>query len=55
MCIRDRFNTRRKKIKNCIEIKNHNMYVNIEKRAEQLSIIDMVDLYRELKNDGSFI
>ena len=31
------------------------MYVNIEKRAEQLSIIDMVDLYRELKNDGSFI
>ena len=53
--VKEIFNTRRKKIKNCIEIKNHNMYVNIEKRAEQLSIIDMVNLYRELKNDGSFI
>ena len=49
------FNTRRKKIKNCINLGDEALYDNIEKRAEELSIEEMIKLYRDIKNDGKFI
>ncbi len=53
--VKDIFEKRRKKIKNCISVKNDNLYDNIDKRAEQLSIQEMINLYRDLKNDGKLI
>ena len=53
--VKEIFKTRRKKIKNCISIKSGILYDNIEKRAEQLSIEDMINLYRELKHDGKLV
>ena len=49
------FNTRRKKIKNCINLGDEALYDNIEKRAEELSIEEMIKLYRDIKNDGKSI
>jgi 16S rRNA (adenine1518-N6/adenine1519-N6)-dimethyltransferase len=49
------FSTRRKKIKNCININSEDLYDNINKRAEELSISEMIKLYRDIKNDGKFI
>jgi len=31
------------------------LYDNIDKRAEELSIIEMIKLYRDIKNDDKFI
>ena len=49
------FNKRRKKIKNCINLGDEALYDNIEKRAEELSIEEMIKLYRDIKNDGKSI
>ena len=49
------FNKRRKKIKNCINLGDETLYDNIEKRAEELSIEEMIKLYRDIKNDGKSI
>tara|TARA_B100000035_G_scaffold62460_1_gene50542 strand:- start:44 stop:814 length:771 start_codon:yes stop_codon:yes gene_type:complete len=46
------FNTRRKKIKNCVNVNPNSLYNNIEKRAEELSILEMINLFREIKKDG---
>ena len=46
------FKTRRKKIKNCLDINCEVLYDNIDKRAEELSIVEMIKLYRDIKNDG---
>ena len=43
------FNTRRKKIKNCVNVNPNSLYDNIEKRAEELSILEMINLFREIK------
>ena len=53
--VKEIFEKRRKKIKNCISIKYDNVYDNIDKRAEQLSIQEMINLYRDLKNDGKLV
>ena len=49
------FGTRRKKIKNCLKINYDNLYDNINKRAEELSIPEMIKLYRDIRNDGKFV
>ncbi len=49
------FNTRRKKIKNCLNVDCNNLYDNMDKRAEELSIEQMIKLFRNLKNDRKFI
>ena len=49
------FGTRRKKIKNCLKINYDNLYDNMNKRAEELSIPEMIKLYRDIKNDGKFV
>jgi len=49
------FNTRRKKIKNCININSNILYDNIDKRAEELSILEMINLFREIKKNGKLI
>ncbi len=48
------FNTRRKKIKNCLN-NISKKYDNIDRRAEELSIIDLIKLYREINGNGEFI
>jgi len=48
------FNTRRKKIKNCLN-NISKKYDNIDRRAEELSIINLIKLYREINSDGEFI
>lgn len=53
--VKEIFNTRRKKIKNCISINSDIYYDSINKRAEELSISEMIKLYRDLKSDGKFI
>ena len=49
------FSTRRKKIKNCINIRSINLYDNMDKRAEELTIIEMIKLFRDIRNDGEFV
>ena len=50
------FNKRRKKIKNTLDIKCFDLYDNMDKRAEQLTISEMIKLFRDInKNDGKFI
>ena len=50
------FNKRRKKIKNSLDIKCSDLYDNMEMRAEQLTINEMIKLFRDIKrNDGQFI
>ena len=49
------FNQRRKKIRNCLDSKCIDLYNNINKRAEELTIPEMIELFRELRNDGKFI
>ena len=49
------FNQRRKKIRNCLDSKCIDLYNNINKRAEELTIPEMIKLFRELRNDGKFI
>ena len=49
------FHTRRKKIKNCLSIENEDLYGNINKRAEELSIPEIIKLYRDINNDGKLI
>lgn len=53
--VKEIFNTRRKKIKNCISINSDIYYDSINKRAEELSISEMIKLYRDLKSNGKFI
>tara|TARA_B100000767_G_C19775729_1_gene542452 strand:+ start:3209 stop:3982 length:774 start_codon:yes stop_codon:yes gene_type:complete len=53
--VKEIFNTRRKKIKNCLNIDCEVLYDNIDKRAEELSIVEMIKLYRDIKNDGKLI
>ena len=53
--VKEIFSTRRKKIKNCININSIELYDNINKRAEELSISEMVKLYRDIKDNGKFI
>ena len=53
--VKEIFKTRRKKIKNCLDISHKLLYDNIDKRAEELSIIEMIKLYRDIKNDDKFI
>lgn len=53
--VKDIFSTRRKKIKNCLNIDCEDLYDNINKRAEELSIAEMIKLYRDIKNDGKII
>ncbi len=49
------FGKRRKKIRNCLDIKNIDIYDNINKRAEELNIDEMINLYREINYDRKFI
>ena len=49
------FNKRRKKIKNCLGINDIKLYNNIDKRAEELSISNIIKLYREINYDRKFI
>ena len=50
------FSKRRKKIKNSLDIECFDLYDNMDKRAEQLTINDMIKLFRDInKNDGKFI
>ena len=49
------FGTRRKKIKNCLKINYDNLYDNINKRAEELSIPEMIKLYRDMRDDGKLV
>jgi len=49
------FSKRRKKIRNCLDINDVDKYVNINKRAEELSIDDMIKLYREMNYDRKFV
>jgi hypothetical protein len=49
------FGTRRKKIKNCLKINYDNLYDNISKRAEELSIPEMIKLYRDIRDDGKLV
>ena len=53
--VKEIFKTRRKKIKNCLDISHKCLYDNIDKRAEELSIIEMIKLYRDIKNDDKLI
>jgi len=53
--VKEIFKTRRKKIKNCLDINHRGLYDNIDKRAEELSIVEMIKLYRDIKNDDKFI
>lgn len=53
--VKEIFSTRRKKIKNCLNIDCEVLYDNIDKRAEELSIVEMIKLYRDIKNDGKLI
>ena len=53
--VKEIFKTRRKKIKNCLDINHRVLYDNIDKRAEELSIVEMIKLYRDIKNDDKLI
>ena len=53
--IKEIFKTRRKKIKNCLDINHEGLYDNIDRRAEELSIVEMIKLYRDIKNDDKLI
>ena len=53
--VKEIFKTRRKKIKNCLDINHRGLYDNIDKRAEELSIVEMIKLYRDIKNDDKLI
>ena len=50
------FSKRRKKIKNTLDVECFDLYDNMDKRAEELSINEMIKLFRDInKNDGKFI
>ena len=53
--VKEIFKTRRKKIKNCLDINFNVLYDNIDKRAEELSIPEMIKLYRDIKNDDKLV
>ena len=53
--VKEIFKTRRKKIKNCLDINHRGLYDNIDKRAEELSIVEIIKLYRDIKNDDKLI
>jgi 16S rRNA (adenine1518-N6/adenine1519-N6)-dimethyltransferase len=49
------FQSRRKKIRNCLNVNYKDLYGNINKRAEELSIPEMIELFRDINNDGKLI
>ena len=53
--VKEIFKTRRKKIKNCLDLNFNVLYDNIDKRAEELSIPEMIKLYRDIKNDDKLV
>ena len=53
--VKEIFKTRRKKIKNCLDVNFNVLYDNIDKRAEELSIPEMIKLYRDIKNDDKLV
>ena len=53
--VKEIFSKRRKKIKNCLSINSKDLYDNINKRAEELSIIEMIKLYKDIKNNGKLV
>ena len=53
--VKEIFKTRRKKIKNCLDVNFNVLYDNIDRRAEELSIPEMIKLYRDIKNDDKLV
>ena len=46
------FNNRRKKIINNLNIPSHTDLINVNKRAEELEISEMLELYYNIKKHG---